>query len=85
MNPLEKIQAKCEQYWNEPNICMEEIHSVLSIIHLAAEDAREEMTDLLTYLEKKEDWISALESAGVDNWVGYDFACETMREWHDEW
>lgn len=26
-------------------------------------------------------WLSALEDAGVDNWVGFDYARETYHEW----
>ena len=33
---LNAIQRKCEQYWNEPNICDAEIHAVLENIHEAA-------------------------------------------------
>lgn len=25
-------------------------------------------------------WLAALKSAGVDNWEGYDYACELMNE-----
>lgn len=27
------IQEKCEQYWNARNICDEEVHSILEMIH----------------------------------------------------
>lgn len=29
-------------------------------------------------------WLSALESAGVDNWDGYDFAKEILEEWDND-
>lgn len=29
-------------------------------------------------------WLTALESAGVDNWEGYDFALELLHEYNDE-
>ena len=38
----------------------------------------------LDELEKQADWLSALESAGVDNWQGIDFAYEIMRDRENE-
>ena len=29
-------------------------------------------------------WLSALRGAGVDNWDGYDYAMELLREWEEE-
>lgn len=29
-------------------------------------------------------WLSALRAAGVDNWEGYDYAMELLREWEEE-
>ncbi len=31
-------------------------------------------------LEERDDWLSCLEWAGVDNWQGYDFAFEIQKE-----
>jgi hypothetical protein len=31
-----------------------------------------------------EAWVSALEAAGVDNWTGYDEACDILREYNGE-
>lgn len=31
-------------------------------------------------LQKRSAWLGDLESAGVDNWEGYDFACNLRRE-----
>ena len=28
--------------------------------------------------------LSALRAAGVDNWEGYDYAMELLREWEEE-
>ena len=28
-------------------------------------------------------WLSMLEQAGVDNWEGYDYACELWLEYKD--
>ena len=28
-------------------------------------------------------WLSALRGAGVDNWEGYDYAMELLREWEE--
>ena len=38
------------------------------------------------YEELLEDsmWLSALRAAGVDNWGGYDYAMELLREWRGE-
>jgi hypothetical protein len=30
-------------------------------------------------LVKREHWLQCLEAAGVDNWQGYDYACELLR------
>lgn len=46
------------------------------------------MTDETVTISKKEyeslvedrKWLQALEGAGVDNWEGYDYACELMNE-----
>lgn len=29
-------------------------------------------------------WLAALESTGVDNWPGYEFALEILEEWGKE-
>ena len=33
-------------------------------------------------LEKRDEWLSCLEAAGVDNWEGYDIAID-MRDGND--
>lgn len=30
----------------------------------------------LKKLQERDDWLSCLEAAGVDNWCGWDLACE---------
>ena len=30
------------------------------------------------------DWLAALESAGVDNWEGFDYAQEIFTKWNQE-
>ena len=35
-------------------------------------------------LLKNEEWLAALECAGVDNWEGYDEALHIMKEWENE-
>jgi len=37
-----------------------------------------------TRLIRSEAWIIALESAGVDNWDGYEQAQEAMKEYENE-
>ena len=37
---------------------------------------QEEYDELL----KRSDWLDCLESAGVDNWCGYEYAQELSRE-----
>jgi hypothetical protein len=32
------------------------------------------------HLLKKDDWLSCLEQAGVDNWSGWDYAQEIKEE-----
>lgn len=34
----------------------------------------------LDAMQKKVDWLECLESAGVDNWVGIDYAIELLEE-----
>lgn len=42
--PLEKIRAKCEQYWNEyVHLCPEEMHAILEFIHQLARKAAEQL------------------------------------------
>ena len=31
-------------------------------------------------LVENERWVECLETAGVDNWEGYDYACDLFRE-----
>ena len=33
-----------------------------------------------TRLTERDDWLACLEAAGVDNWQGYDYACELSQE-----
>ena len=35
-------------------------------------------------LEERDDWLSCLEWAGVDNWQGYSHAYEMQREYFPE-
>ncbi len=35
-------------------------------------------------LIKRDNWLESLEAAGVDNWEGYDYACDIMREEHPD-
>lgn len=35
-------------------------------------------------LLERDRWLSALEAAGVDNWDGWDEACEILKEWDKE-
>ena len=41
---------------------------------------KEEYDDLVENYQ----WLCALESAGVDNWCGYDHAKEILKEWGEE-
>ena len=41
---------------------------------------KEEYDDLVESYQ----WLCALESAGVDNWCGYDHAKEILKEWDEE-
>ena len=40
------IQEKCEQYWNEPRICVEEVHAILEWIHHRANENDKELERL---------------------------------------
>lgn len=35
-------------------------------------------------LVERSRWLECLESAGVDNWSGYDYARELLEEWDEE-
>ena len=35
-------------------------------------------------LQKDAEKLQALEQAGVDNWSGYDYAMEILRDWRKE-
>jgi hypothetical protein len=35
-------------------------------------------------LLERDNWLSALEAAGVDNWDGYEVAMEIAAEWDNE-
>ena len=35
-------------------------------------------------LIERDQWLCALESAGVDNWCGYEYAYEILEEWEQE-
>lgn len=38
----------------------------------------------LAQLKQREEWLSALEAAGVDNWDGFDEANSIQAEWDRE-
>lgn len=38
----------------------------------------------LDRLQDRDDWLEALEQAGVDNWQGWDTAKDIKAEWHRE-
>lgn len=40
----------------------------------------EEYEDLL----QDQRWLNCLQDAGVDNWSGYDFACELYEEYYGD-
>ena len=35
-------------------------------------------------LRERDEWLSALEAAGVDNWDGYEIAMEIAEGWNNE-
>lgn len=38
----------------------------------------------LDRLQERDDWLNALEAAGVDNWQGWDEAKDIQAEWDEE-
>ena len=44
----------------------------------------ESLEESLEILKKRDDFLLALESAGVDNWQGYSYAYEIMDAWEAE-
>lgn len=60
-------------------ISRQEYERLLNIqsIHASINNIGKEGYD---YLCHRDEWLSYLESAGVDNWQGYDFAIELARE-----
>lgn len=49
-----------------------------------AEKLRKELEEYIEDSEDGREWLNALESAGVDNWEGYGFALEILREWRGD-
>ena len=37
-------------------------------------------SSIISELQESQDWLDCLESAGVDNWCGYEYAQEIARE-----
>lgn len=50
-SPLISIKEKCEQYWNEHNICDSEVHAILAFIHEEADTMIDIHNDLLAACE----------------------------------
>lgn len=44
------------------------------------DDLHMEMLKEIERLQERERWLRALEYAGVDNWEGWDSACEVLQE-----
>lgn len=50
------------------------------IIQVLGEPLAQPYIKYLNGLEKDSDFLSCLQSAGVDNWNGYDYAVELFKE-----
>jgi hypothetical protein len=48
---IAEIKSKCEQYWNEANICDEEIHAILEFIHVRCSALDTEHANLMHRIE----------------------------------
>lgn len=40
----------------------------------------EQLQKEIVSLKKRDNWLSCLEAAGVDNWEGYDIACDIYSD-----
>lgn len=49
-------------------------------LNTEAEDALKRIEALIDSLNDDADMLNALQNAGVDNWSGYDYAMEEVRE-----
>lgn len=49
-----------------------------------AEKLRKELEAYIEDAEDDQEWLSALEAAGVDNWEGYEEALSIRREWQED-
>ena len=51
---------------------------------IKAEQQLIKMKEEYIELSKRDQWLTALEAAGVDNWDGIDYAVEILEEWEAE-
>lgn len=59
----------------------EEIERLKGVI-TNLKDEIADRSERLEYLENRNKWLTALESAGVDNWNGYDYAGKfLLNDW----
>jgi len=66
---IAEIKSKCEQYWNERNICDEEIHAILEFIHVRCSALDQERDN-----SKKE----------AEHEEVFEALCEEIAELHTE-
>lgn len=80
---------------NEVNECdnsmgflLTDLEYELTTEHIGAfQSINDELTLLrakINFLERKEIMLYCLESAGVDNWSGYSYSFEVMKEYYPE-
>lgn len=76
---LKIIKDKCAQYWNEPRIDIEEVHSILSFIYSKATDAEQRIAEL----EKQNaDLVKAVHDLG-EKYIPALEACQAVVEEKD--
>ena len=62
--------------WSEVEEVLEEPEMNVKMIEITEEEFER--------LQERDDFLSALECAGVDNWEGIDQAHEYLREWRED-
>lgn len=73
---LKEESYKNKELNTQIEILKNEIENNKNII----EKPHSESEEWIKYLEKRNEWLSCLEAAGVDNWEGYDYAIDFKQD-----
>lgn len=73
-----------EAFDDEGDITAEVVHGVLKNLRRNDKGVAIMSIESLTSLYDSQDKLSALEAAGVDNWIGYDDAMDILKDMKGE-